>query len=541
MGNETLLIIFLCGLVVILALLLSSRIYREKKESASIKGMNLKQFSGFLSANSIDGNIQEVARKVSDLLKSTFGCKVIVFLRKKRNLLELNYFHGLHGFNRRDFSFIYSRYLFDELKKDFFPRPIAFLNEFLPERFRIKLNDSDIDLYFPIYWRSNLYGIYFIKSNIETRSPAFNLLIASLAQSLSAAYHIKWHESKQTAMQKQLDKYRNDPDKTNKNGQRKENNILKLVKHHSTETLIPKIMETLKSDLKIKKVAYFYESRDDNNSLVLFRDGGVGFVKAPDISVFNKLLKVIDKKTTPVNILAEKNDSLKDLVLQLKSSGFDYISSFPLSSRRAGVLAWSSSQKADITCNQLDDFKTQSVELMDNAESYEIIEEMSFTDNLTGLANQRYFQNRLIEEVNRAKRYSRRLALIFFDFDQLKNINDNYGHLAGDAILKQMGDILRNSIRSIDIIARYGGDEFCIIMPEADSETCLRFMERLKSEVARARFLISSSGDTIQCTVSLGGAVYPEHAQDPEKLIHNADMALLKAKEMGRNMSMLHS
>jgi diguanylate cyclase (GGDEF)-like protein len=177
--------------------------------------------------------------------------------------------------------------------------------------------------------------------------------------------------------------------------------------------------------------------------------------------------------------------------------------------------------------------------LIENAESFERVEELSYTDNLTQLSNQRYFLKRLSEEIDRAKRYNRSLALIIFDLDELKSINDNYGHLAGDAVLKRLGQILKRSIRAIDIIARYGGDEFCVIMPEADRATCRRFMERLREKISGANFSVDDSGGEYRCTISQGGAVFPEHGERVEELIRSADQALLTAKGRGRDQAVL--
>jgi diguanylate cyclase (GGDEF)-like protein len=102
-----------------------------------------------------------------------------------------------------------------------------------------------------------------------------------------------------------------------------------------------------------------------------------------------------------------------------------------------------------------------------------------------------------------------------------------------------MGAILKSSIRAIDIIARYGGDEFCVIMPEADATTCRRFMERLQGRIFEAKFHLSDAQPEVTCTISQGGAVFPLHGKDPESLFRAADLALLKAKEQGRNQFLI--
>ena len=112
--------------------------------------------------------------------------------------------------------------------------------------------------------------------------------------------------------------------------------------------------------------------------------------------------------------------------------------------------------------------------------------------------------------------------------------------MAGDAILRQMGVILRKSIRAIDIVARYGGDEFCVIMPEADANTCVKFMDRLQQKIAGTTFEFEGQPLGLSCTVSLGGAIYPDHAQGTRELIEAADKALLRAKESGRNKALIH-
>jgi len=183
-----------------------------------------------------------------------------------------------------------------------------------------------------------------------------------------------------------------------------------------------------------------------------------------------------------------------------------------------------------------------------NIVHYKNIEELSYTDSMTGLYNYRYFYKRLTEEVLRAKRFDRKLALVILDIDDFKTYNDNYGHQAGDQLLKQLGLLLSRTVRSIDVVSRYGGEEFCVIMPESNPEECLKFMERLRKSIMNFPFKseIESGGDEYQkhehnITVSLGGAIYPHDAHSVDRLIYCADMALLKAKSEAKNRSEMYA
>ena len=120
-----------------------------------------------------------------------------------------------------------------------------------------------------------------------------------------------------------------------------------------------------------------------------------------------------------------------------------------------------------------------------NIKQFKIIEELSYTDSMTGLYNYRYFYQRLNEEIFRAKRFRRKLSLVIFDIDEFKVYNDTYGHQAGDAVLRQLGKFILSVVRSMDVVSRYGGEEFCVIMPEADDKECLKFMERYCFECVR--------------------------------------------------------
>jgi diguanylate cyclase (GGDEF)-like protein len=182
-----------------------------------------------------------------------------------------------------------------------------------------------------------------------------------------------------------------------------------------------------------------------------------------------------------------------------------------------------------------------------NIVHYKSLEELSYIDGMTELYNYRYFYKRLTEEVHRAKRFDRKLALVILDIDDFKTYNDNFGHQAGDQLLKQLGRLLSRTVRSIDVVSRYGGEEFCVIMPESNTDECLKFMERLRKSIMNFPFKseVESGGEEFQkhehnITVSLGGAIYPQDAHTVDRLIYCADMGLLKAKNQAKNRSVMY-
>jgi diguanylate cyclase (GGDEF)-like protein len=171
----------------------------------------------------------------------------------------------------------------------------------------------------------------------------------------------------------------------------------------------------------------------------------------------------------------------------------------------------------------------QSAVAVQNAKLYERAKELAENDALTGLPHQRSVQERLAYEVKRARRGSARLALLMMDIDKFKAFNDTYGHPVGDRVLKEVAAVLRRVARETDVIGRYGGDEFCAILPETDRESAWRFAERLEAEVAKDPFQIDER-QSIPIRLSIGIAVYPDECEGRDDLIGVADAALYAAK-----------
>ncbi|MBV8394823.1 MAG: diguanylate cyclase [Actinobacteria bacterium] len=156
-------------------------------------------------------------------------------------------------------------------------------------------------------------------------------------------------------------------------------------------------------------------------------------------------------------------------------------------------------------------------------------------DPKTGLYNARHFASALREELGRAARFDRPMALIMADLDLLRDINNTYGHLAGDAVLAGIAKIFREELREYDIPARFGGEEFAILLPETTPQDALEIAERIRRAVARAEFEVETSNEPIRATVSLGVAGFPRDGVDANELVHQADLAVYRAKLQGRN------
>jgi diguanylate cyclase (GGDEF)-like protein/putative nucleotidyltransferase with HDIG domain len=163
------------------------------------------------------------------------------------------------------------------------------------------------------------------------------------------------------------------------------------------------------------------------------------------------------------------------------------------------------------------------------------LQEEARVDAKTGLFNARHFAAELREELARAGRFDRPMSVIMADLDLLRDINNSFGHLAGDAVLRGIADIFRTQLRPYDVPARFGGEEFAILLPETSSETALEIAERIRRAVAEHPFEVETSSDPVRATVSLGVAGYPKDGTDPNELIHQADLAVYRAKLQGRN------
>jgi diguanylate cyclase (GGDEF)-like protein len=177
-------------------------------------------------------------------------------------------------------------------------------------------------------------------------------------------------------------------------------------------------------------------------------------------------------------------------------------------------------------------------EIADREQIEAQLRDLVIRDPLTGLYNRRELSRVLAEEVERAQRYRRPLALALIDLDHFKAVNDTYGHLAGDAVLRGVAALLGRQVRRTDRLARYGGEEFALLFPETSARHAFQVVEALRARIAETAFTAPAPAQPIHLTVSAGVAGLYPRLETAEQLVAAADTALYEAKQRGRNCTL---
>ncbi|HAO92321.1 MAG: hypothetical protein A2X93_05740 [Deltaproteobacteria bacterium GWC2_56_8] len=171
----------------------------------------------------------------------------------------------------------------------------------------------------------------------------------------------------------------------------------------------------------------------------------------------------------------------------------------------------------------------------ENAQKYAEAKEMAFIDSLTNLYNAKYLDNALDKELKRADRLMMPVTVLFLDLDNFKRINDQNDHLVGSRVLVEVGKILLKCVREVDTVIRYGGDEYVVILVDADYNVAMRVAERIRLTIEKHGF-IEEEGLNLHITASIGIATYPIHTKDKKELLKIADKAMYRAKDLSRNV-----
>lgn len=248
------------------------------------------------------------------------------------------------------------------------------------------------------------------------------------------------------------------------------------------------------------------------------------------------LLTAIKKHNPETEVvIMTSHASLDSALTALRAGAYDYLikpfESLDLISAVAGRAA----EKARLVAQNrelLEQLKRANEDLQE-ANLY--LQEMAIKDGLTSLYNHRYFQEALVQEFSRSKRYGKQCSLIFIDVDNFKKYNDTHGHPEGDRLLRTLAELMMAHLRSTDLAARYGGEEFVLLLPETAKESALRIAEDLRGRVEAHPFKGRETQPLGRVTISVGVASYPEDGHEAPTVMNHADQLLYKAKHDGKN------
>jgi diguanylate cyclase (GGDEF)-like protein len=171
---------------------------------------------------------------------------------------------------------------------------------------------------------------------------------------------------------------------------------------------------------------------------------------------------------------------------------------------------------------------------LQNVERYRNAKERAFIDDVTEIYNVRYLLSTTENEIQRADRYENPLSVLFLDLDRFKLVNDRCGHLVGSQTLRSLSQLFLQCVRQVDTLARYGGDEFTILLVDTDHDAAMTIAQRIRRTVEANVFEAGADG-TLRLTISIGVATFPEHARERDALLDAADKAMYRAKSLGRN------
>jgi diguanylate cyclase (GGDEF)-like protein len=295
------------------------------------------------------------------------------------------------------------------------------------------------------------------------------------------------------------------------------NHLVTAIRENFNYYNVAVLLFNSSKELEVKAYSGFNEKYIDRiGEIIKMGEGVVGWVAENGIP-----LHIKDTRTDP-RYVGRMDVPFSEITTPLKISG-----------KIIGVLnveAEGSNALDDNDFRIISILSSHLATAIDNTFKYEETERISVTDAMTGMYNYRFFMNKLKEEIERAKRLSIPISVIMIDVDFFKEINDTHGHIVGDSIIKELAELLQNIIRKGDIVTRYGGDEFFIILPGAGKVFTHALSERVIKQVKEYKFV-----QNIKLTISLGIVTYPDDADNIESLLKWVDDALYDAKRKGRD------
>lgn len=303
----------------------------------------------------------------------------------------------------------------------------------------------------------------------------------------------------------------------------------------------------LKKFFSFDKLTFAFINKDHSSALTIeYVEGSeADYTIGHEISLKKGVWEPIIRQKKPV-LIKDYDKSTVEFRFQpddLKIIPFRSAAGIPVSSaaKAAGGILIESFRTDNYTKEDVETltlFGKNFSEILNRLTVYQSMKDLAMIDGLTGIYNHRAFKERLQIEIDRSRRYNSIITLLILDLDKFKRINDTYGHLCGDYVLKKTANIIRGSVRTVDTVARYGGEEFAVILISADKKSCLNTAERICKNIHS--FLFEKDGMTERMSISIGMSEYPGDGDDMQSLISSADMAMYRAKRAGGNQVVMY-
>ncbi len=311
--------------------------------------------------------------------------------------------------------------------------------------------------------------------------------------------------------------------------------------------LADEMLPTIGKALRITQVKLLFQQNGGGYFATQFSYPKTDAKSADELSfsLDNPIVAWLEKESSPLDL--KQIDSIPQLKAlwqtdreKLSQSELEMLHPIKSRGKLIGILALGKKKEASLYTHEdielVKSMASQAGIIIENAQVYSQAITWANTDGLTELYNHRHFHERLDQEIARGSRFGAIFSLIMLDLDHFKIFNDNYGHLAGDEVLRKIGRCIEASIRSVDMAFRYGGEEFTIILPETRLDDAYKVAERIRKTIEA-----KASAGTMPVTASLGISSWPVDGMTKEDIVSRADAALYQAKQMGRNRTCLSS
>ncbi|MBD3287492.1 diguanylate cyclase [candidate division KSB1 bacterium] len=314
------------------------------------------------------------------------------------------------------------------------------------------------------------------------------------------------------------------------------------------ERLVSSYLLSIVGQLRSIGAMLLYPSKDNWKVFrpLHFKGFPIEIINNISISVYHPLFKRFHNKAVPINLQDDVLISGQDKLLHKWCyQGISLLAPLMHKNRIMGIIAvgkkMSGEPYSQTEVEMLSLMTNMASVGISNAKLYHEMEMISVTDELTNLYNYRFLKKQLNDEISRAQRFNHVLSLVLFDVDYFKHYNDSLGHPAGDKVLQEIGKLLKTSVRQSDIVSRYGGEEFCAILPEVNVDGAYHFSERFRRQIEQHPFYNEYVQPNGKLTISVGAACFPRDAKSENELLEKADKALYKAKDAGKNRVCLFS